>query len=58
LVTSQSDLTPFLGVKFFIKVKKMSENLEQNLNDNVGEQGLEKNLNKNLDKKPLIQVKA
>ena len=32
----------------FIKVKKMSENLEQNLNDNVGEQGLEINLNKNL----------
>ena len=32
----------------FIKVKKMSENLEQNLNDNVGEQGLERNLNKNL----------
>ena len=32
----------------FIKVKKMSENLEQNLNDNVGEQGLERNLNTNL----------
>ena len=31
----------------FIKVKKMSENLEQNLNDNVGEQCLEKNLNEN-----------
>ena len=31
----------------FIKVKKMSENLEQNLNDNVGEQGLEKNLSEN-----------
>ena len=31
----------------FIKVKKMSENLEQNLNDNVGEQVLEKNLNEN-----------
>lgn len=31
----------------FIKVKKMSENLEQNLNDNVCEQGLEKNLNEN-----------
>ena len=31
----------------FIKVKKMSENLEQNLNDKVGEQVLEKNLNEN-----------
>ena len=35
-----------MGVKF-IKVKKMSENLEKNLNDNVGEQVLEKNLNEN-----------
>lgn len=35
-----------MGVKF-IKVKKMSENLEKNLNDKVGEQGLEKNLNEN-----------
>ena len=35
-----------MGVKF-IKVKKMSENLEQNLNDKVGEQVLEKNLNEN-----------
>jgi len=35
-----------LGVKF-IKVKKMSENLEQNLNDKVSKQGLEKNLNEN-----------
>ena len=34
----------------FIKVKKMSENLEQNLNDNVGEQCLEKNLNENFSK--------
>ena len=38
-----------MGVKF-IKVKKMSENLEINLNDKFGEQGLEKNLNKNLSK--------
>lgn len=35
-----------MGVKF-IKVKKMSENLEQNLNDKVSKQGLEKNLNEN-----------
>ena len=35
-----------MGVKF-IKVKKMSENLEQNLNDKVGEQSLEQNLNEN-----------
>ena len=35
-----------MGVKF-IKVKKMSENLEQNLNDNVDEHGLEQNLNEN-----------
>ena len=35
-----------MGVKF-IKLKKMSENLEKNLNDNVGEQCLEKNLNEN-----------
>ena len=35
-----------MGVKF-IKVKKMSENLEQNLNDNVGEQSLERNLSEN-----------
>ena len=47
MVTSQSDLAPFLALNF-IKVKKMSENLEKNLNDNVGEQGLEINLNKNL----------
>ena len=46
MVTSQSDLAPFLALNF-IKVKKMSENLEQNLNDNVGEQVLEKNLNEN-----------
>ena len=37
---------PFWALNF-IKVKKMSKNLEQNLNDNVGEQGLEKNLNEN-----------
>lgn len=35
-----------MGVKF-IKVKKMSENLEQNLNDKVSKQGLERNLNEN-----------
>ena len=31
----------------FIKVKKMSENLDQNLNEKVSKQGLEKNLNEN-----------
>ena len=56
MVTSQSDLTPFLGVKFFIKVKKMSENLEQNLNDNVDEQVLERNLNKNLDENKVADL--
>lgn len=35
-----------MGVKF-IKVKKMSENLDQNLNEKVSEQCLEKNLNEN-----------
>ena len=36
-----------MGVKF-IKVKKMSENLDQNLNEKVSKQVLERNLNKNL----------
>ena len=45
MVTSQSDLAPFLGVKF-IKVKKMSENLEQNLNENFSQSARE-NLSKN-----------
>ena len=44
-----------MGVKF-IKVKKMSENLEQNLNDKVGKQGLERNLNKNLSENEIENI--
>lgn len=39
-----------MGVKF-IKVKKMSENLDQNLNEKVSEQGLEKNLSENFSQR-------
>lgn len=44
-----------MGVKF-IKVKKMSENLEQNLNDKVSKQVLERNLNKNLSENEIENI--
>lgn len=40
----------------FIKVKKMSENLEQNLNEKVSKQVLERNLNKNLSENEIENI--